>query len=133
LIEGESEAYVLSMSGEHYCVSLERQSCGCGVWRDSLIPCSHAIAFMGKIGREIAVPNIYSSKAYLKYYSKEIPAIDFHCLSKGNCKVPEFQKKKGRPKKKRIPSVGEETGRQVHKCSNCHQVGHNKKKCSMLN
>lgn len=130
--QGEREAYVMSMSGVRYCVSLEKLSCGCGVWKDTLIPCSHAIAFMGKIGEEITVPEMYTSHAYMEYYSKTIPAIDFHVLSKGVCNVPIFQKKKGRPKKKRIPSAGEEGGKQVHKCSNCKEAGHNKKKCTAV-
>lgn len=99
----EKEAYVLSLSGERYCVSLQNSSCGCGVWKDTLIPCSHALAFMGKIGLEVPLPSIYSSASYLKYYSKPIPAIDFHSLSKGICKVPKFQKKKGSTKEEENP------------------------------
>ncbi len=69
-------------------------------------------------------------QAYQEYYAKDIPTIDFHSLRRETCLVPEFKKKRGRPKKKRIPSAGEAVAKQVHKCSICKKIGHKKNTCS---
>jgi hypothetical protein len=88
---------------------------------------------MRKIGASVKVPEIFTVDSYQSYYSKLIPAIDFHALRKGKCLVPQFQKKRGRPKKKRIPSKGEESScKQIHQCSICKQTGHNKKNCTVF-
>lgn len=113
----------------NYLVCLETSSCGCGVWKDTLIPCSHALAFMTKIGKAIVVPKLFTVQSYHEYYAKGIPSIDFHSLRKGICIMPETKKKRGRPQKKRIPSTGESEGKQLHKCKICKEIGHNKKSC----
>ncbi|CAH9072321.1 unnamed protein product [Cuscuta europaea] len=46
------------------------------------------------------------------------------------CKPPLCEKMPvGRPRKSRIPSIGEHRGTKRKKCSRCHVVGHNKKTC----
>jgi hypothetical protein len=130
LIIGPDEAYIISLSGETYFVSIGEKKCGCGSWKDTQIPCSHILSLMTKLEMEVEPPLMFSVSNYQKYYSHLISTIDFLDLKKDVCNVPPFKKKKGRPKKNRIPSSGEGI-LQSHKCSRCGANGHNIRKCSM--
>jgi hypothetical protein len=90
LLIGDYEAAVITLSGETYHVNLETHICGCGVWKDTLIPCSHALAVFARKRMEPEVPAMYSAANYTQYYSVQIPMIDFMSLEKGICSVPAY-------------------------------------------
>lgn len=129
-----TSGYVLSgQSGFQYVVNLEARTCTCRVWFDQKVLCSHVIAFLSHLNispREYVDAQFMVSNLF-EFYSHGIPAIDFTSLkSEGKCLVPPIRRKRGRPKRSRIPSRGEsiEKGKK-NKCRQCHRMGHNIRSC----
>lgn len=128
-------AYVTSgQSGHQYVVNLQTKTCGCRIWDDQKVLCSHAIAFLSFLNQS---PQDYIDPQYMvsklvEFCSPCIPALDFTLLKKQPkiCIAPPLRKKRGRPKMNRIPSRGEtsEKGSKYH-CRRCHKSGHNIRSC----
>lgn len=115
-------------------MKLQEKYCSCFTWQDTLIPCSHAIAVMSLLRRNVIdfLPPCYSVDNYKKFYSNAIPVISFNLLEVGNCKPPPYVKPRGRPNKKRIPSRWEESSKQTKNCSFCKESGHNILTCPQI-
>ncbi|KAH9753370.1 SWIM-type domain-containing protein [Citrus sinensis] len=125
----------------HYIVDLNKWYCECGGWQMSGLPCKHAMA---GILHSHGEPSDYVDKsltreAYLLTYSATInplpdrtnwPKIDRPIL-----KPPVKKVQPGRPKLNRRKEVNEAKKKPFHKrrftvkCSICHEMGHNNKKC----
>lgn len=79
------------------------------------------------------VDHCYHTSTYMKSYSGAIipfakPEVDPNSDVIG---PPDYQARRGRPKRKRIPSQGENIPKKI-KCGNCKRLGsHSKKSCNM--
>ncbi|KAK1943167.1 hypothetical protein P3T76_005804 [Phytophthora citrophthora] len=116
-------------------------TCLCGYFEDAGTPCVHALIALKHAGRLKEMTRFYfgswktpvSREAYVeRARTTNLPLVLKDALTRGECKSPEFQKKRGRPKKKRIPSqqATESLRKQIRRCGICKQVGHNRKSCS---
>ena len=133
-ILAENECTVVTTSGTSYIVNLNQKTCSCGVWKDTEIPCSHAIAFLAKKGlseKDFLTP-LFTVQSLQAFYLKGIPAIDFESLECGECSAPPALRQRGRPQTSRIPSNGEEgVQSQSRHCGRCQSSEHNRRKCPL--
>lgn len=132
---GELTATIESSSGNSYIVDLENHSCTCGVWKDTQIPCSHAISLIGKIPTITVLsflPSIFKTDSIKKFYSMLIPSVNFDALKQGTCTAPPISRKRGRPATLRIPSAHEGGRRKQSKCNRCGERGHNIRSCPLM-
>ncbi|CAH9072039.1 unnamed protein product [Cuscuta europaea] len=123
-----------------FVVNLNSRICICGQFQLDQFVCLHDVAAIGSRPR-LSCYNYISS-----YYTREqllatwsgimhpigdpedwvIPSD----VSSTICKPPTYLKRPpGRPKKSRIPSIGEHVRSKRRKCSRCKIFGHNKKTC----
>ncbi|XP_012833979.1 PREDICTED: uncharacterized protein LOC105954835 [Erythranthe guttata] len=115
-------------------VDLSRKTCTCRKWQILGFPCVHAVYVLVN---ETSQPYDYIDKLYYAEYYRECyasPIYPFVRHSSRDDEVcvcpPEFETRRGRPKKKRIPSVGEKIKRKI-RCGRCKELGnHNKKSCT---
>ncbi|CAH9128404.1 unnamed protein product, partial [Cuscuta epithymum] len=124
-----------------FVVNLNSKSCSCGQFQLDHFVCVHAVAAIG------SRPGLSCYNYISPYYTRDMLlatwsgimhpigdsedwVIPSH-ISSVRCKPPSCLKRPpGRPKKSRIPSIGEYRGSKHRKCSRCNVVGHNKKTCS---
>ena len=117
-------------------VDLENRTCSCREFDLDQIPCAHALAAIKYRGLHYTTfTSPYYSTAYLlSAYSGEIHPVGHQ----GDWLVPAdvantivlppvARRPPGRPKKQRIPSIGEEVVRR--RCRNCWRHGHNSQTC----
>ncbi|RYE21854.1 MAG: hypothetical protein EOP45_09050 [Sphingobacteriaceae bacterium] len=124
--------------GNTWAVNLHEKTCSCREFQLDSFICAHGIAACGH--RNLAVEG-YISPYYTAEYWRASYAGVHH--PHGNIQTwiipPEVAnfviqppthraRAAGRPKKRRIPSQGEEPIRR--KCSRCGEVGHNRTTCS---
>jgi hypothetical protein len=113
-------------------------------FQHNAIPCVHAVAVCLHCKKDPLkyVSELFSAGNYRKLYSGAIPPVNFSDLRGESSVLPPITKKpRGRPKKTRIRSRGEQKqpGRPskrgrcgaAQKCSRCNQVGHNQRTCKM--
>ncbi|KAL4026414.1 hypothetical protein IC575_014844 [Cucumis melo] len=118
-------------------VNLQIKECTCKEFQAEQLPCSHAIA--AARDRNINVyslcANYYTNECLLAAYAETVYPVG----NQSDWKTSEHYvhmsvlpskvvKRVGRPKKKRIPSVGEAP--KLHKCGRCKQIGHNRLTCT---
>ncbi|KAL0551373.1 hypothetical protein IC582_010459 [Cucumis melo] len=118
-------------------VNLQTKECTCKEFQAEQLPCSHAIA--AARDRNINVyslcANYYTNECLLAAYAKAVYPVGNQSDWKTSedyvhmtVLPPKVVKRVGRPKKKRIPSVGEAP--KLHKCGRCKQIGHNRLTCT---
>ncbi|KAL0546066.1 hypothetical protein IC582_015971 [Cucumis melo] len=118
-------------------VNLQTKECTCKEFQAEQLPCSHAIA--AAQDRNINVyslcANYYSNECLLAAYAEAVYPVGNQSDWKTSedyvhmtVLPPIVVKRVGRPKKKRIPSVGEAP--KLHKCGRCKQIGHNRLTCT---
>ncbi|XP_048445240.1 uncharacterized protein LOC108867121 [Pyrus x bretschneideri] len=110
---GDKEYLVQHISGRQFVVKLKESTCSCRRWDLSGIPCSHAIACIFARDEIVYtyVHDCYEKEAYLNSYDPmihPIPRMDLWDMTDLTpLKPPICKKQPGRPKRKRIMSVGE--------------------------
>ncbi|XP_038701913.1 uncharacterized protein LOC119998649 [Tripterygium wilfordii] len=116
-------------------VDLASKTCSCRVFDIDHIPCIHAFAAcrVRKLPIISLCSQYYRTDMLLLAYAEPINPVlntDANVLTEELRVVlpPETRRKSGRPKKRRIPSSGEQI--QKRKCSRCKQDGHNRQTCS---
>ncbi|KAL0540867.1 hypothetical protein IC582_020887 [Cucumis melo] len=118
-------------------VNLQTKECTCKEFQAEQLPCSHAIA--AARDRNINVyslcANYYTNECLLAAYAEAVYPVGNQSDWKTSedyihmtVLPPKVVKRVGRPKKKRIPSVGEAP--KLHKCGQCKQIGHNRLTCT---
>ena len=127
---------VIHEKGTQEIVSVHKRSCTCGKWDLELLPCEHALAYARhERVRVSGLCNPYYSVEYLrKAYHVPINPVP-HINEWKDITTPDetvvlpmlFKKQAGRPKRKRIPSVGEFP--RPKKCSKCGEPGHSVLTC----
>ncbi|KAL3635155.1 hypothetical protein CASFOL_019702 [Castilleja foliolosa] len=134
LISGGNRFEVRGETNE--AVDVDSCECSCKVWQLTGIPCCHAIAVIGCLGRD---PYDYCSRffttdSYRITYSESVHPIYgadglWQEVSQSEVTVnpPPTRRPPGRPTTKRVSS--QETGRRQLQCSKCKGTGHNKSTC----
>ncbi|TXG50735.1 hypothetical protein EZV62_023259 [Acer yangbiense] len=121
-----------------YIVNLETQSCDCGLWELSGLPCKHAMAVITTTRKNPSdfVHPYLTKDAYLRTYNHvihPIPDQEQWPHIEHNTVLPPMKKRKpGRPKKnrKRAPEEPRKMKRSVGvKCRGCGEWGHNVRTC----
>ncbi|XP_012827308.1 PREDICTED: uncharacterized protein LOC105948635 [Erythranthe guttata] len=115
-------------------IDLSQKTCTCRKWQILGFSCVHAVYVLVN---ETSQPYDYIDKLHYAEYYRECyasPIYPFVRHSSRDDEVcvcpPEFKTRRGRPKKKRIPSVGEKIKRKI-RCGRCKELGnHNKKSCT---
>jgi hypothetical protein len=117
-------------SGQKYIVELAENSCSCRNFWEYHGPCAHAIAacrFAAEDPYE-HFSNAYTLKLYRRTYEVAMPPLSIENLpSDPKILPPLIAKKRGRPRVKRIRKGA--LKRKQRKCTNCLQLGHNKRRC----
>ena len=114
--------------------------CNCGVWKDCMFPCRHAIAvYRLHKGRDLMyvkseLVHEYHKFAYIKEtFKQNIYPVSMDSLKSDGTTRPPIVKKQaaGGPKNKRIRNRSEyQLGDDSPSiCSNCGRQGHNKRTC----
>lgn len=138
LICGPAKAEV-TVNRFRHAVNLEEKSCSCRAWQVTGKPCSHALAFIAKISREVKmdefVHEYFSIDRYRKAYAAKFNPMTSkdqwpHVNLGYTIHKPKLRRKPGRPRKSRIKAfdeVGTTKKRKV--CSECNELGHIAKTC----
>ncbi|XP_028124405.1 uncharacterized protein LOC114321440 [Camellia sinensis] len=116
-------------------VDIGRRTCSCFQWQINEFPCAHAIVAMRKSGKNLddtVVPWYYVSEYRLTYAPTiyPIPTVEKPPFNPTDYVIypPNVKRPLERPKKKRIPSKGENV--QQIRCGRCGHMGnHNRKTC----
>ena len=110
LICGPAKAEV-TVNRFRHAVNLDEKTCSCRVWQVTEKPCSHALAFITKISREVQMDEFvheYFSvdrfrKAYASKFNPMISKDQWPHVDLGyQIKKPKMRRKPGRPRKYRI-------------------------------
>ncbi|CAI9289987.1 unnamed protein product [Lactuca saligna] len=146
VIPSGEEEYEVKLAHEVYAVHLESKTCGCRAWQLSGIPCVHAIAAIlylnGNVEDYVAV--WFKTSLFGSCYRYPVKPINganmWHDVLFDPILPPRRRRMPGRPKVNRMkcPTENEgrhtinKTGMSISRCSNCHQEGHNKRRCPFL-
>ncbi|XP_012855784.1 PREDICTED: uncharacterized protein LOC105975150 [Erythranthe guttata] len=132
----KSSDYVWELfSAPNAVVDVQAGTCSCRLWQINGIPCEHAatIIFHHMGGAYQHIDHCFHKSTFIQSYSPAIypfvqpTADDITAV----INPPEHQTRRGRPKRKRIPSRGELIPRTI-RCSKCRMMGkHNKNSCKM--
>ncbi|CAH9129122.1 unnamed protein product [Cuscuta epithymum] len=123
-----------------FIVNLNDRTCTCHMFQLEHFVCVHAVATIGTragVSCYDYISYYYMRQSVLNTYSGvQHPIGDVSSwivpphVQSIVCKPPSRSKRQaGRPKTKRIPSVGEFRATKRQKCSRCHSARHNKKSC----
>ncbi|XP_017976474.1 PREDICTED: uncharacterized protein LOC108661988 [Theobroma cacao] len=114
-------------------VNLSTKECSCGEFQFDLLPCTHAMATISKC-KCAAIEfcsDYYKTPFWAEGYAVPIRLVghpsewDIPDDVQQNVVLPlSWLSQAGRPRRKRIPSVGEGSGRR--RCSQCKNYGHNR-------
>jgi hypothetical protein len=152
-------ASVLSFQGNWYVVDLEARTCTCGHFQFNDVPCGHAIAVIQtyrdpaggprRSAREFVAYNL-TVPAFRATYAVPMPAVDIAALQprpETPCRCPVFKKPRGRRRENRLvagenralhngahrgPAGLGNIPDHIQRCSRCHQMGHNVRRCQAV-
>lgn len=115
-------------------VDISNYACSCKLWQLTGIPCYHAIAVIGCLGRDPYdyCARYFTAECYRLTYSESVQPIsseDKKDLSQAIVTVtpPPTRRPPGRPPTKKL-GMQEASKRQLQ-CSRCKCIGHNKSTC----
>lgn len=117
-------------SGRKYTVELAENGCSCRNFWEYHGPCTHAIAAcrFEAVDPYEHFSNAYTLKSYRRTYEVAMPPLSIeNLLSNPYILPPLIAKKRGRPREKRVRKGA--LKRKQTKCTNCLQLGHNKRRC----
>ncbi|XP_062179417.1 uncharacterized protein LOC133884028 [Phragmites australis] len=128
----------VTVSTIRHVINLEQKTCSCRVWQVTGKPCSHALAFIAKLSREVHMDDFvheyFSVERFRKAYAgvfnpmtskHQWPRVDIGC----KIKKPKLRRKPGRPRVSRIKASDEAHTRKRRECTECHELGHTAKHC----
>ena len=132
--------------GKQFVVDLDKHTCACYRWDLTSIPCKHAVSTIAykKEKAENYVYHCYKVETYLRTYSHLIQPTngeEFWPNEASDKILPlKMLVQPGRPKENKRKKVVDEARRISHKlkksfvaqkCTNCGQLGHNKRGCKV--
>ncbi|KAK1439423.1 hypothetical protein QVD17_05241 [Tagetes erecta] len=143
VIGGGSNIFEVRSEKNAYAVNIQEQSCTCGSWQLSGIPCRHTVAALVFINKEpdAYVSNWFKKDKFKDAYKHGITPLkgSIHWPKTDDIKPlpPKEKRMPGRPKVKRNrdPSEKEKKNKKVKSgrkmtCQNCQESGHNKRSCN---
>jgi hypothetical protein len=130
-------AHEVRHDGRLYIVDMRARSCTCRAFDLDQLPCEHAFA----AGRSMKLRNLdeycsplYTVERVLHAYAEPIFPVGEKCdwdvpeeVKNRVVKAPETRIPAGRPRRRRIPSVGERVRSST--CTRCGVSGHNRQTC----
>ncbi|XP_017978290.1 PREDICTED: uncharacterized protein LOC108662434 [Theobroma cacao] len=114
-------------------VNLSTKECSCGEFHSDLLPYRHAMAAISKCKRAATefCLDYYKTRSWVEGYAFPIHPVGHPSewdipddVQQNVVWPPSWRGQTGRPKRKRIPLVGEGSGQ--HRCSQCKSYGHNR-------
>jgi hypothetical protein len=117
-------------SGQKYTVILTENHCSCRNFWEYHGPCAYAIAACRYASKDPYkhFSKCYTLKAYRRTYEVAMPPLSIENIPSHPDILPLLiGKKRGRPRVKRIRKGA--LKRKQTKCTNCLQLGHNKRRC----
>ncbi|XP_012857507.1 PREDICTED: uncharacterized protein LOC105976792 [Erythranthe guttata] len=134
LVRKSSEFVWEIFSTPNAVVDVRAGTCSCMSWQINGIPCEHAaVVIFLKMGEAYQyIDHCYHTSTFRQCYSNSVLPFVQPTLDPGFAIIgpPEQHKRRGRPKRKRIPSRGEIMPRKI-RCGRCKAIGsHNKKSCN---
>jgi hypothetical protein len=134
VIASGNEIYQVQIpeSGRNSIVDLKEPSCDCTNFREYHSPYTHAIAACQYDVLDLFyyIYWKYSVQAYRETYEHFILPVNIEDLPLEQGVLPlVFKKQRGRPPTKRIRKGAWK--RKQRKCGNCHELGHNRRKCRL--
>ncbi|KAK1406735.1 hypothetical protein QVD17_38343 [Tagetes erecta] len=143
VIGGGNNIFEVRSEKNAYAVNIQEQSCTCGSWQLSGIPCRHTVAALVFINKEpdAYVSNWFKKDKFKDAYKHGITPLkgSIHWPKTDDIKPlpPKEKRMPGRPKVKRNrdPSEKEKKNNKVKSgrkmtCQNCQESGHNKRSCN---
>ena len=121
---------VTAYTGRQRIISLQKQYCSCGNFRERRVPCRHALHLCKEQGldREDYISRIYSLEKYRATYQYSFPPLSSEGLSSDEtCQAPFFRRLPGRPTTARQRAKPDASSQQ---CSQCGEAGHNRRRCN---
>lgn len=118
-------------------VSLENWDCSCREWQINGLPCLHAAAAIEHSGKNVSdyCYRYFTTEAFKVTYSESInpiPALD-RCVQRESSAVhvhpPCTPRPVGRPKVRKHELKSKQDVKRPLKCSQCKNLGHNRRKC----
>jgi hypothetical protein len=138
LICGPGKAEVTVNRFRHV-VNLELKTCTCRAWQVTRKPCSHALAFIAKLSREIKMDEFVHKYFYVERLRKAYASTFIPMTSKDiwprvdlgyKIHKPKLRRKPRRPRKSRFKAYDEVSSSKKRRlCSECHEPGHLAKTC----
>ncbi|TYJ96591.1 uncharacterized protein E5676_scaffold1278G00090 [Cucumis melo var. makuwa] len=120
--------------GKNFLVKLNCNSCSCLFWDLEEIPCAHALIVIRSLNLNpyAFVSQYYYATVLSATYGGLVRPIGNHTDwsvvgVNDNILPPVFRRPAGRPRKRRIPSIGEVS--KSSKCSRCKRASHNIRTC----
>ena len=122
-----------------HAINLEHHTCTCRAWQVTGKPCTHALAFIAKLSRQVQMDDFVH-----EYFSVDRLKKTYECTfnpmtSKDrwthvnlDYKIhkPILRRKPGRPRNSRIKSYDEaSTSKKKRPCFECNELGHTAKHC----
>lgn len=114
IISTTDHATVISgTSGKSYVVDVSQRNCSCGAWTQFGVPCSHGCALLARYNRDLNdyVDIVHKAAAYAASYSHPVMPINPEGLTGEGTVAAIVGRRRGRPKKKRIASRGEQASK----------------------
>ncbi len=137
LICGAMTAEV-TVSTIRHAVNLGQKTCTCRVWQVTGKPCSHALAFIAKLSREVCMDDFVHEYFSIERFKKAYAGVFNPITSKHmwprvdlgyKIKKPKLRRKPGRPRVSRMKASDEAGTRKKRQCSECHELGHTARYC----
>jgi hypothetical protein len=129
--------YEVRNEGRLHIVDMGGRSCTCRAFQLDQLPCEHAFA----AGRCMKLRNLddycspyYTTERVRLAYALPIFPVGERCdwdvpdeIKNRDVKIPDMRRPAGRPRRRRIPSVGERV--RTRTCTRCGVSGHNRQTC----
>ncbi|RYQ99491.1 hypothetical protein Ahy_B07g087428 isoform A [Arachis hypogaea] len=120
-----------------FLVNLALHTCECKAWQISGLPCKHGVTAIIYIRKKVEnyCDTYYNKDKYIIAYSRlHSPFLDLDTLDDTDVLLPTLRRFSGRPRKSRIRKKDEDAPSNARKistvrCSNCKDLGHNRKGC----
>ncbi|XP_052113691.1 uncharacterized protein LOC107473343 [Arachis duranensis] len=118
-------------------VNLVLHTCECKAWQINGLPCKHSAAAIIYIREKVenyCDAYYHKDKYIITYYGLHSPLPDLDTLDDTNVLPPSLRRLPGRPRKSRIREKDEDAPSNARRistvrCSNCKDLGHNRKGC----